>query len=135
MTMSRFEAGILVGCAAMVSSAAPDPPAPMPQALPRATVATAKPPAGMRADMGAKCQTMTADHEKMMTEMNASGQRLNDLVARMNAASGMEKADATAAAVAEIVAQCLATRNRMVKMEQGMMALCPMVTPTGGMNH
>ena len=76
----------------------------------------------MGADMRATCQTMTADHEKMMTEMNATGQRLNDLVARMNAASGMEKADATAAAVAEIVAQCLATRNRMVKMERGMMA-------------
>jgi hypothetical protein len=103
----------------------------------------------MGADMGAKCQTMTADHEKMMTEINGRGQRLDVLVAKMNAASGMERADATAAAVAEVVAQCLAMRNLMVKIEHGMMAhlmehmqagaaataLCPMVTPTLGMSH
>jgi len=31
---------------------------------------------------------MMADHEKMMTEMKAADQRLDDLVAKMNAASG-----------------------------------------------
>jgi hypothetical protein len=146
MAMSSFEAGILVGCTAVVSSAAPDLPEPMPEARPRAT---AEPPAEMVTDMGAKCRTMTADYERMMTEMNAAGQRLDDLVAQMNAASRLDKADKTAAAVTEVVAQCLAMRNRMMKMEHGMMAHlmehmqadkgsvapCPMMRTTGGMKH
>jgi hypothetical protein len=103
----------------------------------------------MFTDMGAKCRAMTADHERMITEMNAAGQRLDDLVAQMNAASGLDKADETAAAVTEVVAQCLAMRNRMMKMEHGMMAHlmehmqadkgsvapCPMMRTTGGMKH
>jgi hypothetical protein len=42
----------------------------------------------MATDMAAKCQAMMADHEKMMAEMKAADQRLDGLIARMNAASG-----------------------------------------------
>ncbi len=127
MAMSSLEAGILVGCAAVVSSAAPDRPEPMSQALPRATAATAIPSSDRAADMGATCDAMTADHEKMMSEMNAAGQRLDNLVARMNAASGVEKANETAAAVTEMVAQWSGMRNRIARYAA--------MRPTGGMKH
>ena len=43
--------------------------------------------------MEAKCQAMMAEREKMMTGMKAADQRLDDLVAKMNTASGMETDD------------------------------------------
>ena len=149
MTLSRFVTGIVTGCAAVVISAVPGLAGQMPQAPPPATTAKAKPPSAMVADMSAKCQAMMADHEKMMTEMKAADQRLNDLVAKMNAAAGVEKADATSAVVSEMVAQRLAMRDGMMKMEHGMMthmmehmqtgkdsmAMCPMMKPMGGMKH
>ena len=101
------------------------------------------------ADMAAKCQAMMADREKMMTDMKAADQRLDDLVAKMNAASGMEKADATAAVVNEMVTQRRTMRDGMMKMQHGMMghmmehmqagkdsmAMCPMMKQMGGMKH
>jgi len=111
--------------------------------------AKAKPKAGMAADMAAKCEAMMADHEKMMTGMKAADQRLDDLVVKMNAASGAEKADTTAAVVNEMVAQRRTLRDGMMKMQQGMMAhmmdhmqagkdsmaSCPMMKQMGGMKH
>jgi len=149
MTFSRFVTAIVTGCAAVVISAVPGLAGQMPQAPPHATTAKAKPPSGTAAGMAAKCQAMMADHEKMMAEMKAADQRLGDLVAKMNAASGMEKADATAAVVSEMVAQRLSMRDGMMKMEYGMMthmmehmqagkdsmAMCPMMKPMGGMKH
>ena len=90
-----------------------------------------------------------ADRDKMMTEMKAADQRLDDLVAKMNAASGMEKAEATAVVVNEMIAQRKAMQDGMMKMQQGMMghmmehmqagkdsmAMCPMMKPMGGMKH
>jgi hypothetical protein len=111
MTMSSFEAGILVGCAAVVSSAAPDLPEPIFQASTHATAATAQVPAGMFTDMGAKCGATTADRERMMTEMHTAGQRLDDLVAPMNAASGPDRAQETAAAATAVIARRLTVRN------------------------
>ena len=97
--------------------------------------------------MAAKCQAMMADHEKMMTEMKAADQRLDELVGTMNAASGTEKADATAAVVNEMVTQRRTMRDGMMKMEGEMMghmmehmqagkdsmAMCPMMKQMGGM--
>jgi hypothetical protein len=145
MKMSRFVAGIVVGCAAVVISAVPGLAGQAPQTPKPMAMAKATPEPGM----AAKCQAMMADHEKMMTEMKAADQRLDALVAKMNAVSGMEKADATAAVVSEIVAQRLAMRDGMMKMEHGMMthmmehmqagkdsmAMCPMMKPMGGMKH
>jgi hypothetical protein len=96
--------------------------------------------------MSAKCQAMMADHQKMMAEMKAGDERLDGLMAKMTAASGQAKIDATAAVVAEMVAQ-RRTMQGMMKMQEGMMghmmehmqagsgsmAMCPMMK--GGMKH
>jgi hypothetical protein len=103
----------------------------------------AKPPSGMEA----KCQAMMAERDKMMTGMKAADQRLDELVARMNTASGMEKMTATAAVVTEMVTQRRTMREGMMKMQEGMMshmmehmqagaasmAMCPMMKQMGGM--
>ena len=105
----------------------------------------AKPASGM----AAKDHAMMAERDKMMADMKAADQRLNDLVARMNSASGAEKTTATAAVVTEMVAQSRTMRASMMKMQQGMMphmmehmqegkdsmAMCPMMKPMGGMKH
>jgi hypothetical protein len=105
-------------------------------------------PAKPSADMAAKCKAMMAEHERMMTDMKAADQRLDELVTKMNAASGQAKVDATAAAVTEIVTQRKTMRDRMMGMHQGMMshtmehmqagaqsmAMCPMMK-MGGMKH
>jgi hypothetical protein len=149
MRFNSFVTAILAGCAAVVISAIPGLAGQMPQAPPHATTAKARPASGMAADMAAKCQAMMADHEKMMAEMKAADQRLDDLVAKMNAASGMEKADATAAVVSEMVTQRQAMRDGMLKMQQEMMghimehiqagqdsmAMCPMMKQMGDMKH
>jgi len=99
--------------------------------------------------MAAKDHAMMAEREKMMAEMKAADQRLDGLVARMNAASGAEKTTATAAVVTEMVAQRRTTGDGMMKMHEGMMAhmmehmqegkdsmaMCPMMKPMGGMKH
>lgn len=105
-------------------------------------------PANPSADMAAKCKAMMAEHEKMMAEMKAADQKLDELVSRMNSASGQAKVDATAAAVSEFVAQRKTMRDRMMQMHPGMMshmmehmqagpqstAMCPMMK-MGAMKH
>lgn len=100
------------------------------------------------ADMSASCKAMMADHEKMAADVKAADERLDGLVARMTAASGQAKADATAAVVTEMVAQRKTIRDGMMKMHAGMMshmmehmqagstsmAMCPMMK-MGGMKH
>jgi hypothetical protein len=105
-------------------------------------------PAGAKAqDAMAACKAVMADREQMMADMKAADQRLDSLVAKMNAASGQEKVDAMAAVVTEMVAQRTAMRDGMMKMHQGMMshmmehmhagkesmAMCPMMKHMGGM--
>jgi len=90
----------------------------MPQKPQGAAMAKAKPQPGM----AAKCQAMMADREKMMADMKAADQRLDDLVSKMNAASGMAEADATAAVVNEMVTQRRTMRDGMMKMQDEMMA-------------
>jgi hypothetical protein len=145
MTFNRIVAGIVAGCAAVVMSAMPGLAGQVTQAPKAMAMAKATPDSGM----AAKCQAMMADQEKMMTEMKAADQRLDDLVAKMNAASGMEKPDATAAVVNEMVTQRRTTRDGMMKMEDGMMGhmmehmqagkdsmtTCPMMKQMSGMKH
>lgn len=99
-----------------------------------------------QSDMMAKCKAMMAEHSKMMAEVQAADQRLDGLVAKMTAASGQAKVDATAAAVTEIVAQRKTMRESMMTMQHGMMehmgdhmqagpgsmAMCPMMKEMGG---
>ena len=105
-------------------------------------------PAKPSADMTAKCKATMAEHEKMMAEMKAADQRLDELVTKMNSASGQAQVDATAAAVTEIVAQRRTMRDRMMEMHQGTMShmmehmqagpqsmgMCPMMK-MGAMKH
>jgi hypothetical protein len=114
-----------------------------PQEHQHAAADQAKPPSGMEA----KCQAMMAEREKMMTGMMAGDQRLDELVAKMNTASGMEKMTATAAVVTEMVTQRRTMREGMMKMQEGMMshmmehmqagaasmAMCPMMKQMGNM--
>jgi ATP phosphoribosyltransferase len=117
-----------------------------------AATSKAKPPsdeAKPASDMAARCQAMMAAREQMMTEMKAADRRLDDLVAKMNAASGMEKTDAAAVVVTEMVAQRRVMRDGMAKTQQGMMghmtehmqagkdstAMCPMMKKMGAMKH
>ena len=97
--------------------------------------------------MDAKCQAMMAEHEKMMADMKAADQRLDDLVATMNTASGTEKMAATATVVTEKVTQDRTMRDGMMKMQHDMMghmmehmqagkesmASCPMMKQMGSM--
>jgi septal ring factor EnvC (AmiA/AmiB activator) len=119
----------------------------MAQGTGQAATAKAKPQAGMASDMAAKCQAMMADHEKMMAELKAADERLDALVAKMNAAPATGKAEATAAVVNEMVTQRRTMRDGMMKMEHGTMghmmehmqagkdgmAMCPMMKQMGGM--
>jgi hypothetical protein len=100
------------------------------------------------ADMSARCKAMMAEHEKMMADMKAADQRVDELAAKMTATSGQAKVDATAAVVTEIVAQRKTMREGMMKMHGGMMshmmehmhagqqamAACPMMK-MGSMKH
>ncbi len=117
MRMKRIVTAMTAGCVAVVMSAAPGLAAQTTHEQHAAT-AKAKPPSGMEA----KCQAMMAEKEKMMADMKAADQRLDDLVATMNTASGMEKMAATANVVTEMVTQRRTMRDGMMKMQEGMMS-------------
>jgi hypothetical protein len=149
MRLNRVVMGIAAGCAAVLMSATPGIAGQTPQENQPAATAMAKPQAAMAADMAAKCQAMMADQQKMMADIQAADRRLDDLVGKMNAASGMEKADATAAVVNEMVTQRRAMRDGMMKMQHEMMAhmmehmqagrdsmaMCPMMKQMSGVKH
>jgi hypothetical protein len=122
MRLDRLVAGMVAVCSFLVISAMPGFAGQVPKEPAQATSGQAKPHVGMAADMPAKCQAMMADREKMMAEMKAADLRLDDLVGKMNAAAGTQKADATAAVVNEMVSQRRTMRDGMMKMQQGMMA-------------
>ena len=145
MRLKRIVTLIVTGWAALMMSALPGIAAQTPHTPQHAATAKTKPAAGM----DAKCQAMMAERDKMMTEMKAADQRLDDLVAKMNATSGAEKTDATAAVVNEMVTQRRAMQSGMAKMQQDMMghmmehmqagkdsmASCPMMKQMGDMKH
>ena len=145
MRLKRIVTAMMAGCAAVVISAAPGLSAQTPQEHQHAATAQVKPASGMEA----KCQAMMAEREKMMTAMKAADQRLDDLVAKMNTAAGMEKTAATANVVTEMVTQRRTMRDGMMKMQEGMMshmmehmqagaasmAMCPMMKQMGDMKH
>ena len=76
---------------------------------------------------------MMTDRQKMMAEMTASQNKLDDLVARMNAATGPAKVDQVAAVVTELVAQHKSMHARMMApggmMMQMMQPGQPVATP------
>ena len=117
MRVNRMLIATVAGCAAILMSAAPGLAGQTPQDHQHATADTAKPSSGMEA----KCQAMMAEKEKMMADMKAADQRLDALVATMNAASGMDKTAATAAVVSEMVTQRRTMRDGMMKIQENMM--------------
>lgn len=146
MTVKRIGTAVMAGCVAAVFLAVPEVAAQTPQQHPHAAAADkATPPAGM----AAKCQAMMAGHDKMMADMKAADQRLDDLVAKMNAAPGTEKGAATATVVTEMVTQRRTMRDGTMKMQHEMMghmsehmqaskepmAMCPMMKQMGDMKH
>ena len=144
MRMKRIVTAMMAGCTAVVISAAPGLAAQTTHEQHTAT-AKAKPPSGMEA----KCKTMMAEKEKMMSDMKAADQRLDDLVVKMNTASDMEKMAATANVVTAMVTERRTMRDGMMKMQEGMMshmmehmqagtasmAMCPMMKQMGDMKH
>ena len=145
MRINKTVSALVAGCAVVVMSAVAGLAAQTPQEHQHAATGQAKPAAGTEA----KCQAMMAGREKMMTSMKAADQRLDELVAKMNSASGMEKMTATAAVVTEMVTQRRTMREGMMKMQEGMMshmmehmqagaasmAMCPMMKQMGGMKR
>ena len=157
MTLEKIVTAVAVSCAALVIVASPglaaqakpehQHPAAA-QATPEhqhAATDQAKPATGM----AAKDHAMMAEREKMMAEMTAADQRLDGLVATMNAASGADKTTATVAVVTTMIAQQRTMRDGMMQRQAGMMAhmmehmqegknsmaMCPMMKPMGGMKH
>ena len=145
MRVNRVLTVMVAGCAVVLMSAVPGLAAQTPQEPQHAATDQVKPASGMEA----KCQAMMAEREKMMTAMKAADQRLDDLVAKMNTAAGMEKMAATANVVTEMVTQRRTMRDGMMKMQEGMMshmmehmqagtgsmAMCPMMKQMGGMKR
>ena len=117
----------------------------MPQEHKHAATAKAEPHSGM----SAKCQAMMAEQQQVMTDVKAADQRLDDLIVKMNAASGMDKVAATATVVTELVTQRRTMQDGIAKMQHGMMghmvehmeagknsmAMCPMMKQMGDMKH
>ena len=68
-----------------------------------------------------ECKAMMAKHEAMKAEMASMDARLDSLVAAMNAATGSQKVDATAAVITEMATQRKAMRDHMMVMGPQMM--------------
>jgi len=64
---------------------------------------------------------MMAQRQTMMAEMTASQKKLDDLVAKMNTATGQAKVDQMAVVITELVAQHRGMQGRMMSMQGGMM--------------
>jgi hypothetical protein len=87
------------------------------------------------AGMPPPCQEMMAMRQSMRAEQASEDAKLNDLVAKMNAASGEKKVDAMAAVVSEMVAQRQARHEKMAAMQtkiEAAMASCPMMQKGAG---
>ena len=137
MSVRSFVTAMLVGSAVVVVSAGVGVAAQKPQAQQPAAMAKAVP----QPDMAAKRKATMAEMDTMMAEVKTADDGLNDLVAKMNAAAGMEKTDAIAAVVNEMVRQRRAMRDGMMKMQEDIMghmmehmqagkdsmAMCPMM--------
>ena len=144
MSVNRIRAAIVAGCALVTIAAAPGLAAQAAHEAHHPPAAAVKP----APEMAAKCQAMMAEHEKMMADMKAADQRLDDLVTTMNTASGAEKTAATATVVTEMVTQDRTRRDGMMKMQHEMMghmmehmqagkasmASCPMMKHMSSMN-
>jgi hypothetical protein len=65
---------------------------------------------------------MVADHQRMMAEMKAADDRLQQLVSKMNSAAGDQKISAMAELLTALVTEQTTMHRRMAEM-QGMMPM------------
>jgi hypothetical protein len=95
--------------------------------------AEAQAPAESAAGRGMMAQgqmgQMMMERQKMMAQMQAAEKKLDELVAKMNAARGAEKVEPIAAVVNELVAQHKRMHDGMMTMMQQMTP--PPATPSG----
>lgn len=91
--------------------------------------------------MMAHCMEMMQKRDRMQAEFKAMDTRMDDLMAKMNAAGDTDKREAMMAVITEMVAQHRSQRDRMVSMQADMMrhmmehmqmgkqsmAMCPMM--------
>jgi hypothetical protein len=61
-------------------------------------------------------QMAMADCQKMMADMKAGQEKLDDLIAKMNAATGQQKIDQMAAVLTELIARQKAMHAHMMMM-------------------
>jgi hypothetical protein len=86
-------------------------------------------------EMPQACREMMASRESMREERAKNNAKLNELAAKMNAATGEKKVDAIAAVVSEMVAQRQATSEKMATMHtkwKKAMEECPMMKEGAG---
>ena len=105
-TSNAFHKAIWIGCFAAAMFAA------TPQAQ------TDEPPAGRQHRMAMKddSRPMMGNGHSMMADMKAGQEKLDDLIAKMNAATGPQKMDQMAAVLTELVAQQKAMHAHMMAM-------------------
>jgi hypothetical protein len=87
------------------------------------------------AEMPQACREMMAARESMREDRAKNDAKLNELVAKMNAATGKKKVDAIAAVVNEMVAQRKARGEKMAAMHtkwKKAMEECPMMKQGAG---
>ena len=86
---------------------------------------------------GQGLMAMMADCQKMMADMKAGQEKLDNLIAEMNAATGQEKIDRIAAVLTELVARQKAMQAHMTMMGHGSAPLAdsPGEQPQAGHEH
>lgn len=129
---SAIVTATLVLATALTAHGAPQEQQYHPVPVPSTQGKPATPPSGMMSM--ADCQQMMSMRDKMMSEMKAADQRLDQLVTRMNAATGPAKVDAVAAVVTEMVAQRRNMREQMMSMQSNMMGHMMQHMQTGNMD-
>jgi hypothetical protein len=92
-------------------------------AVPVDAAAVQTPQTGQKGMAGMPMQDMAKMHEKMMAEMKAEQARLEELVTKMNSASGTAKVDAMAGLLTAIVQNHGKMIERMDMMHQHMMKM------------
>lgn len=109
--------GVWIGCLAAIALVA----------TPRAQ--TKEAPAKPHSEMG-----MMADCQKMMADMKAGQEKLDDLIAKMNAASGEQKINEIAAVLTELVARQKSMHDNMTTIghEPAPVTTAPKDQPQGG---
>lgn len=152
--LTRLTGTLVLGAFAGVTTLAFTPaqtPPPATGVQPAAHQEHVHPATGPQTEMQKQEEPLMQMHQKMMADMKMMDDRLNELVATMDAATGEAKVSAMAALVASLVQQRKPMREGMMQMQgqmmghmmqhmsdggpeamKSMMASCPMMKMMGG---